>query len=181
MKRVLVNSAFHTTDPQTFESRTIFVGTPSDDENCTEVGLIINKDTENCDHILTYLSHYAYLNDICMLFKPNNERLTVSFRFCFKELLTHLHINAKDNLMFIFTNGRASFYRPGSTTPLIRKLLAEVNETWHVEVPFNTGNSFMFDNEAFRFLALYKNGMRFAVEEVQNSVDSSNVFSCVIN
>jgi hypothetical protein len=70
--------------------------------------------------------------------------------------------------MFIFTNGRATFYRPGSTTPLIRKLLEELNQTWKVEIPFNTGNTFTFDNEAFRLLAMHKNGMQVSDEEVNN-------------
>jgi hypothetical protein len=71
-----------------------------------------------------------------------------------------------DALMFIFTNARSTFYRPGSTTPLIRSLLQELNQKWNVQVPFNIENTFMFDNESFRFLATYKNGMKFSGEEV---------------
>jgi hypothetical protein len=183
-------------DSHELDSRKISIGNPSDDEKCEDIGqsstqfchsyifpignrllrLIdapgvgdvrgLAQDAKNCEHILAYINHYEHLNGICILLKPNHVRLTPGFRFCFKEILTHLHINAKDNLMFIFTNGRTAFYRPGDTTPLVRSLLKELNETWKVEVPFNTGNTFIFDNEAFRFLAVHKNGMRFSTEEV---------------
>ena len=196
--QVVIPSKFHITDPGPFEPKEVFVGNSDDDDNCHEAGqsctqvcrsylypigkrilrLIdapgigdvrgLDQDKLNCDHILAYLHHYEYLNGICIVFKPDHERLTINFRFCFKEILTHLHINAKDNLMFIFTNGRKTFYKPGGTTPLLRRLLNELNETWKVEIPFNTGNTFMFDNEAFRFLALYKNGIRFPQEETES-------------
>jgi hypothetical protein len=196
--QVLIPSKFSMIDPRTFQDRIISIGNSNEDEQCEEIGqsctqvcrsyifpignrilrLIdapgigdvrgLDQDKENCDHILSYLSHYDYLNGICLLFKPDVQRLTVNFRFCFKEILTHLHINAKDNLMFVFTNGRATFYRLGSTAPLIRKLIEGLNQTWNVEIPFNTGNSFTFDNEAFRFLAACKNGIKFSDEEVNN-------------
>ncbi|CAF1318919.1 unnamed protein product [Rotaria sp. Silwood1] len=102
----------------------------------------LTQDVKDCDHILAYVNQYEHLNSICILLKPNHERLTINFRFCFKEILTHLHINAKDNLMFIFTNGRGTFYRPDHT--------------------------FIFDNEAFRYLATYKNGIKFSTEEITN-------------
>jgi GTPase SAR1 family protein len=183
-------------DSHELDSRKIFIGNPSEDEKCEVVGqsstqichsyifpignrllrLIdapgvgdvrgVPQDAKNCEHILAYINHYEHLNGICIVLKANHERLTVGFRFCFKEILTHLNINAKDNLMFIFTSGRTTFYRPGSTTPLVRSLLKELYDTWKVEVPFNKGNTFIFDNEAFRFLALHKNGMRFSADEV---------------
>jgi predicted GTPase len=103
--QVLIPSTFHMTNPDTFESQMIFIGNPSDNEKCEEVGksstqlcqsyvfrlgnrllrLIdapgigdvrgTTQDAKNCDHILTYVNHYEYLNGICILLKPNNERL----------------------------------------------------------------------------------------------------------
>ncbi|CAF1368304.1 unnamed protein product [Rotaria sordida] len=196
--QVLIPCIFHITDPDTYEPKKISIGQANDDEKCELTGqsstqichsyifpignrllrLIdvpgigdvrgIDQDKINCDHILAYINHYEHLNGICILLKPNNERLNIGFRFCFKEILTHLHIKAKDNLMFIFTNGRSTFYRPGSTTPLIRTLIKELNDTWKVEIPFNKENTFMFDNEAFRFLVLCKNGLEFSNEETNN-------------
>ena len=150
---VPIPSKFYITDPGPYESKKIFIGDQSDQENCHEVGesctqicrsyifpignrilrLIdapgvgdvrgLDQDKLNCDHILSYLYHYEYLNGICIVFKPDHERLTVGFRFCFKELLSHLHISAKDNLMFIFTNGRKTFYEPSGTAPLLQNRL----------------------------------------------------------
>jgi len=70
--------------------------------------------------------------------------------------------------MFIFTNGRSTFYRPGSSATLIRNVLGDLKTTWLIDVPFNSTNSFIFDNEAFCFLASYKNGMKFSQEELNN-------------
>ncbi|CAF3466811.1 unnamed protein product [Rotaria sp. Silwood1] len=128
----------------------------------------LTQDVKDCDHILAYVNQYEHLNSICILLKPNHERLTINFRFCFKEILTHLHINAKDNLVFIFTNGRGTFYRLGFTTPVIRTLIKELNNTWKIEISFNKDNTYIFDNGAFRFLATYKNGIKFSTEEITN-------------
>ncbi|CAF3592213.1 unnamed protein product [Rotaria sp. Silwood1] len=157
--QVLIPSTFHITDSHTEEIKKILIGTPSDDEKCEEI---------DCDHILAYVNQYEHLNSICILLKPNHERLTINFRFCFKEILTHLHINAKDNLVFIFTNGRGTFYRLGFTTPVIRTLIKELNNTWKIEISFNKDNTYIFDNGAFRFLATYKNGIKFSTEEITN-------------
>ena len=70
--------------------------------------------------------------------------------------------------MFVFTNGRTTFYRPGPTTTLLRSLPNDLYETWNVEIPFNKENTFIFDNEAFRFLAIHKNGIIFSKDEISN-------------
>ena len=66
------------------------------------------KDQENCDNIVEYISQFDELNAICILLKPNLSRLDVSFRYCFKELLIHLHKNAVANIVFCFTNTRSN-------------------------------------------------------------------------
>ena len=71
------------------------------------------KDKENFQNILAHLSYYNEIHGICILLKPNNSRLTVMFQFCIKELLTHLHKSAADNIVFCFTNARNTNYRPG--------------------------------------------------------------------
>ena len=55
-------------------------------------------DRNNFDKILTHLMSYDQLHAICILLKPNNSRLTPMFRYCIKELFTHLH---KVSKMFI--------------------------------------------------------------------------------
>ena len=180
--KVLVPASFTLTDNDSFESRTIVVGTPDTNENVTGDGAsstqmcrsysfcIGNRlirlidgpgvgDTRSVDHearnfefILNYINQYEHLNGICILLKPAQTRLDVYFRYCVKELLRHLHVNAKDNIMFVFTNSRPTFFKPGDTTPLLKKLLKDLHEKNGVDVPFNTTNTFMFDNESFRFI-----------------------------
>ena len=94
----------------------------------------LKKDEENFENILKYISRYKHLNGICILLKPNSARLTVVFRFCIQELLSHLHRSAKDNIVFCFTNSRTTFYRPGETLVPLRKQLDEL--TWRYDRKF---------------------------------------------
>ncbi|CAF3495642.1 unnamed protein product [Rotaria sp. Silwood1] len=67
--------------------------------------------------------------------------------------------------MFIFTNARATSFQPGPSAPHLRELLQSLKYQSNTEVLFSKENSFLFDNEAFRFLALCKNGIEFNLEE----------------
>ena len=69
----------------------------------------------NFHEILTSISQYEHLNGICILLQPNEERLTILFRFYINELLRHLNISASENMIFVFTNTRTTFYKAGST------------------------------------------------------------------
>ena len=123
----------------------------------------IYKDKENFDNILAFLLKYEKINAVCVLLKPNYAKLTVAFRFCVLELLTHLHKSLEQNLLFCFTNSRSTFYRPGDTMPVLKKLLAEHN----VGITIDKTRYFCFDNEAFRFLAYLKNGIMFDDNETK--------------
>ncbi|GES75106.1 hypothetical protein GLOIN_2v1760573 [Rhizophagus clarus] len=116
----------------------------------------LDQDKKNFENILKYISHHRYLNGICILLKPNNSRLTIIFRFCIQELLSHLHRNAKDNIVFCFTNARGTFYRPGDTLPPLKKQLEELNKRSGVEIKVNHETTYCFDNKSFRFLAAIK-------------------------
>ncbi|CAF5072251.1 unnamed protein product, partial [Rotaria sp. Silwood1] len=69
----------------------------------------LDQDNKNFQEILTFISQYEHLNGICILLNPNEERLTILFRFCVNELLRHLHESAKENIIFVFTNARSTF------------------------------------------------------------------------
>ncbi|GBC01557.1 hypothetical protein RclHR1_04230002 [Rhizophagus clarus] len=116
----------------------------------------LDQDKKNFENILEHISQYRHLNGICILLKPNNSRLTIIFRFCIQELLSHLHRNAKDNIVFCFTNARGTFYRPGDTLPPLKKQLEELNKRSGVEIKVNHETIYCFDNESFRFLAAIK-------------------------
>lgn len=75
----------------------------------------LDKDRKNIDNILKYISNFDHLNGICIMLKPNNSRLNISLRYCMKELLTHLHKEARNNILFLYTNSRGTFYQPGNS------------------------------------------------------------------
>lgn len=203
----LIPASFHMLNPRSFQSTRITIGSPDPNEHYDDHGqsntqgcqsykftfsnrnirLIdapgigdtrgLEQDAKNFEHILAYISQYEHLNGICILLKPNEERLNILFRFCIKELLTHLHVSARDNIIFIFTNSRSTFYAPGATAPQLRILLDELRQTTRVDVPFSGENTFCLDNEIFRFLAAYKHGLTFPSEHMQNYAESWKVSS----
>lgn len=124
----------------------------------------LEQDEKNFEKILAHLSYYDEIHGICILLKPNDSRLTVTFRFCITELLLHLHKSAAENIIFCFTNARSTFYRPGDTLPILKKLISEYKGA---TVSVTPNNLFCFDNEAFRFLACLKNGVRFGEQDIQ--------------
>ena len=106
----------------------------------------IEKDKENADNILAFLTSYDKINAVVVLLKPNSSRLTIAFKFCVLELLTHLHKSLVTNIIFAFTNSRGTFYRPGDTLPVLKKLLKDKN----INIPLSRETYFCLDNEAFR-------------------------------
>lgn len=63
----------------------------------------LNVDRENMERILTHLRGYENIHAICVLLKPNNAKLTVTFEFCIKQLLIHLEKSASRNILYVFT------------------------------------------------------------------------------
>ncbi|CAG8672274.1 1645_t:CDS:2, partial [Cetraspora pellucida] len=141
----------------------------------------LHTDEKNFEKILKYISQFDQLNGICILLKPNNARLTIMFRFCIQELLSHLHKDARDNIVFCFTNCRGTFYRPGDTLPALKKQLLNLKSKTDVELKTDQNTLYCFDNESFRFLAAFKQSILFeeADKEIysgswKRSVDESN-------
>ena len=119
----------------------------------------LEKDAKNLQEIFKFISQYEYLNAVCILLKPNEERLSIHFRFCVNELFRHLHRDVTENLMFVFTNASVNHYRVGNTKTLLNSLFQEHRSKYKVDIPFTKENSFLFDNEGFRYLAMRKNGI----------------------
>ncbi|KAK1836392.1 hypothetical protein QBC39DRAFT_296258 [Podospora conica] len=116
----------------------------------------LDQDNKNMADILRVLRTYNQLHGILILLKPNAARLTVMFRFCIKQLLTHLHKNAAQNIVFGFTNTRGSNYKPGDTFKPLETLLTEYTK---IELGLYEHNVFCFDSESFRYLAARKQGV----------------------
>lgn len=188
--QTIIPSSFSYTDDDTFEQKSIQIGNKDEYEDFNETGCSctqqcrsfvfpvgnknlriidapgigdtrgLEQDTKNFHEILTYISQYEHLNGILILLKPNEERLTILFRFCVNELLRHLHKSASENIIFVFTNARATFFKPGATSKILRALLDQHKRDHDIDVPFNRDNTFLLDNEPFRYLALRKNGIQ---------------------
>ncbi|CAB4418188.1 unnamed protein product [Rhizophagus irregularis] len=130
-------------------------------------------DKKNCENILWYISHYQYLNGICILLKPNNSRYSIVFKYCILELLTHLHKSAKDNIVFCFTNTRETHYRPGNTLQPLKEQLEKLKKQAKsgVEIKVHKDIIYCFDNESFGYLAAIKE-IKFTQNEEQNLAES---------
>ena len=112
----------------------------------------IEQDKENFDNILSFLTSYEKIDAVVVLLKPNNNGLSAAFKFCVKELLTQLHKSLMDNIIFAFTNCRATFFRPGNTLPVLKNFLKEEE----INITVSPSTYFCFDNEAFRYLITQK-------------------------
>lgn len=119
-------------------------------------------DKKNMADILDTLKSYDELHGILLLVKSNNARLTVTFNFCVKELLVHLHRSATENMAFAFTNTRISNYTPGDTYgPLTALLKKHADAGLSLKIP----TTYCFDSESFRYLAAFKQGHPLANED----------------
>ena len=113
----------------------------------------VDFDRQNMADILSTLSGYDELHGILILLKSNAARLTVTFSYCIKELLTHLHHNAAKNMAFGFTNTRISNYTPGDTYGPLKALLHQHPD---IGLDLSTPTTYCFDSESFRYLAAFK-------------------------
>jgi GTPase SAR1 family protein len=174
--------SFVMTINDSFETRTVSFGdfdhhNPSLTERCETYTVDLNQndqrklcliDTPSLDnsnkikHILEYVNNLTHLNAVCFLLKPEASELLNSFQSCFAQLMNRLGTNARQNVIFCFTNTLMAFSSPGSTAPLLRNMFASCSMN---NIPFSKTNTFGFDNESFRYLVAVKNGIRFNSED----------------
>ncbi|CAF5027513.1 unnamed protein product [Rotaria sp. Silwood1] len=128
-----------------------------------------SQDEKNIDHIITYINNLSHLNAICLLFKPNNSRLNTFFHLCINQLLTYLTPTFYNNIIFCFTNSRATFFAPGDTGPLLQEIILQ---EYRNEILFKKNNTFCFDSESFRYLAARKCNVDFDEFIQQESINS---------
>ncbi|CAF3407339.1 unnamed protein product, partial [Rotaria socialis] len=124
----------------------------------------IEQDHKNMQHILEYINNLTHLNAICFLLKPNASRLNIFFQSCLTQLFSLFGTNALNNIIFCFTSARSTFYTPGDTAPLLKKMLTSLSIG---NVPFSKKNVFCFDSESFRYLVARQNNIRFDSNEKQ--------------
>ena len=83
-----------------------------------------DQDKRNFNNTLAYIANIREIHAICILMRPNSIRLTTHFKYCIGQLLTRLHKSAAKNIVFCFTNSRASLYQGGIINLLY--LIAEI-------------------------------------------------------
>jgi GTPase SAR1 family protein len=200
--QVVIPTSFSFTNPETFEQKTINIDDKNKSENINENGqsstqqcrsyvfpigdrnlrLIdtpgmgdtrgSEQDNKNLFEILTYISHYEHLNGICIFLKPNEERLTIPFRLVIRQILHYLHTSASENIIFIFTNARTTFFMPGSSKKLLQAVLNDHHDKNNIEIPFSRDNTFLLDNEPFHCVALHKNGIHIDQQQMESYTKS---------
>jgi GTPase SAR1 family protein len=135
----------------------------------------VDRDKFNFQNILQFIGKYEELHAIVLLLKPNNARLNIFFEYCIKQLMYHLDKTAAKNIIFLFTNTRQTFYRPGDTIIPLRSMLDQIKcNPPYVDIQLNRDNIFCVDNEAFRFLVAIRNGVEFSDDEKDNYNKSWN-------
>ncbi|XP_054152830.1 uncharacterized protein LOC128951604 [Oppia nitens] len=133
----------------------------------------LDQDKINFDNILRFIAHYDVLHLICILMKPDTVRLTDGFKYCFRELLCHLQKDASKNMIFLFTNSRNTYYSPGSTLMLLKKMLSEIkDQPPYVDIPLTPYTQYYLDNESFQCLIAMTKGLVVSEMERQASIVS---------
>ena len=120
----------------------------------------MEKDKENMANILATLRNFDKVHGILFLLKPQRSS---TLRFVVEELLTHLHRDAAQNIVFGFTNTRISNYTPGDAYKPLKELLAKYE---NIDISLSSRTVYCFDSESFRFLAAQKNGV--IMDDIQN-------------
>lgn len=77
------------------------------------------------------------IHGICILLPPNNARLTTHFKYCIEQLLTKLHRNATQNIVFCYTNANSTHYRAGDTRPTLEKHIEMINRDNNINIQLN--------------------------------------------
>ena len=109
--------------------------------------------------VLRTISNLSQIHCVCIFMKPNETKLNSIFAYTFRRYLTCLPPELYNNIAFIFTHTRSSFYQPGDTLVVLRSILNDVSETEGSRVPLEEDNVFCLDNEAFRYLVAKKQGI----------------------
>lgn len=133
----------------------------------------IEKDTYNISNILSYINQFDKINGICILLKPNEARSTVYLEYCINEILTSLHINAVNNIVFLFPNSKQTYYQLGDIKIPLEKYLKDLKDKKKIDIQLEKKRMYFVDNESFRILAVLKNNISFENKE-EIITDSNN-------
>ncbi|KAI9193044.1 uncharacterized protein BJ171DRAFT_320030 [Polychytrium aggregatum] len=112
----------------------------------------IAQDKKNMANIIKYATSIGVIHAIVLVFPVNESRLTVWLRFCILELLQCFDREAVERAIFLFTKARSTFFQAGETKTLLKRLFEQIKQQSGVDIPLRGDNTFLVDNEAYRFL-----------------------------
>ncbi|KAI9318322.1 hypothetical protein DFJ73DRAFT_926160 [Zopfochytrium polystomum] len=111
----------------------------------------IEKDQENLQHIMSFISPLGYLNAIFFIMKPNEERLSSTFAYTVIESCSRLSKECKENIFILFTTSSTTNFRLGGTRDTLAKLQSKVSPDGRLDL-LDDERHFFFDNSALRLV-----------------------------
>ncbi|KAI9319586.1 hypothetical protein DFJ73DRAFT_967286 [Zopfochytrium polystomum] len=117
----------------------------------------IEKDQENLQHIMSFISPLGYLNAIFFIMKPNEERLSSTFAYTVIESCSRLSKECKENIFILFTTSSTTNFRLGGTRDTLAKLQSKVSPDGRLDL-LDDERHFFFDNSALRLVYAKTNG-----------------------
>ncbi|KAL3079635.1 hypothetical protein niasHS_013917 [Heterodera schachtii] len=158
-------------ESQTQISKSYFIPPAEDGQLCCVIDTAGNGDTrgtemdnQNMANTFGFLRGYDALHGVGIVLKENDNRADASFNYCINGLLSNLHKNVAQNIIFLITHSSGS----GKTIALLRKLLKPIEEKTGVKIPVNQSNVFSFDNAPFEALCLIKaKGVEYEEDEME--------------
>ncbi|KAI9207412.1 uncharacterized protein BJ171DRAFT_494776, partial [Polychytrium aggregatum] len=131
----------------------------------------VETDRLNMQNIIRCVTRVGKIHMLVIALPTNQSRLTVWFRFCIMELFKYLDRGTVENIAFLFTKARSTAFRVGDTIPNMRQLFDQIKSQSGVDIHLDDTNSFIIDNEAYRYL-LAKDKVEFSEGEVLQFDDS---------
>lgn len=114
-----------------------------------------DHDKKNFQNILSFISNYKNLDGICFVLKTPISRITPSFKYYMKEILSNLHRGVSSNIVFCFTH---TVNKLSLSDPM--RILDKFFDNEDIQVS-HVSNVFHFDNESFKYLAARCKGVQF--------------------
>ncbi|KAL3114698.1 hypothetical protein niasHT_017427 [Heterodera trifolii] len=159
-------------ESQTQISKSYFIPPAEDGQFCCVIDTAGNGDTrgtemdnQNMANTFGFLHGYDALHGVGIVLKENDNRADASFNYCINGLLSNLHKNVAQNIVFLITHSSGT----GKTIALLRRLLKPIEEKAGVKIPVNQSNVFSFDNAPFEALCLIKmKGVTYEKKEMRN-------------
>ena len=119
------------------------------------VGDVLDVVQENINFqlVLNHIADIEELHCIIIVLKSTQSRRSIHFDYCIKQLLTYLHKDACQNIVFYFTHGRGENYRGGEAISVLYDFL--VNNT--IDIVLSRDTIYCVDNESVKHLAAARN------------------------